>query len=281
MKSSSYSGKVAAITGAASGIGRSLAVALAQRGCALAIVDVDEKGLAETAALASAVKVTTRRLDVSSSDALRDWAGEVQRDHSKVNLLFNNAGISYGATVRDGDEAEFRRVIDVDFWGVVHGTRAFLPLLEASGDGHVVNISSIFGIVAFPGQSAYNAAKFAVRGFTEALRIELEITGSPVSATCVHPGGVKTNIAKTTRLHASVASLGGDPNDAGAGIDKMLTLSPDKAAEIILRAVQKNARRVLVGSDARMLDLLQRWSPGGYHGVLVREALRRKKARLP
>jgi short-subunit dehydrogenase len=196
-----------------------------------------------------------------------------------VNLIFNNAGISYGATVRDGDEAEFRRVIDVNFWGVVHGTRAFLPLLEASGDGHVVNISSIFGVIAFPGQAAYNSAKFAVRGFTEALRIELEITGSVVSATCVHPGGVKTNIARKTRIHASVASLGGDPADGGAAIDKLLTLSPDTAAEIILRGVQKNARRVLVGSDAKMLDLLQRWSPGGYQGVLIREALKRKKAR--
>lgn len=277
MKSSTYAGKVAAITGAASGMGRSLAVMLAQRGCEVAVSDVDERGLAETVAQASAagVKVTSRRLDVSSGDDVRAWAAEVVRDHGRVNLVFNNAGISYGATVADADEADFRRVIDVDFWGVVNGTRAFLPHLEASGDGHVVNVSSVFGIIAFPGQAAYNAAKFAVRGFTESLRIELELLGSTVSATCVHPGGVKTNIARSSRLHPSIVKLGIRMEDATQEFEKMFKLTADEAAEIILRGVARNARRVLVGSDARGLDLLQRWLPGAYHGLIVRFARRR------
>ena len=277
MKSPSYSGKVAAITGAASGIGRALALALAREGCEVALADVDEQGLAETASLASGVKVTTRRLDVSSGEAVRAWADAARADHGRVNLVFNNAGIAYSATVADADEADFRRVIDVDFWGVVYGTRAFLPHLEASGDGHVVNISSIFGIVAFPGQAAYNAAKFAVRGFTEELRIELEIMDSPVSATCVHPGGVKTNIVKKTKIHPSTAKLGADLEIAGAEFEKLFRTTPDEAAAIILRGVRKNARRVLVGADARMLDLLQRFWPGSYHAVLVREAKRQAK----
>ncbi len=277
MKSSTYAGKVAAITGAASGMGRSLAVLLARRGCEVAVSDVDERGLAETVAQASSagVKVTSRRLDVSSTDDVRAWAAEVVRDHGRVNLVFNNAGISYGATVADADEADFRRVIDVDFWGVVNGTRAFLPHLEASGDGHVVNVSSVFGIIAFPGQAAYNAAKFAVRGFTESLRIELELLGSNVSATCVHPGGVKTNIARSTRLHPSIVKLGVRMEDATAEFEKMFRLTADEAAEIILRGVARDARRVLVGSDARGLDLLQRWLPGAYHGLIVRFGRRR------
>jgi NAD(P)-dependent dehydrogenase (short-subunit alcohol dehydrogenase family) len=277
MQTPTFSAKVAAITGAASGIGRALAVALAKRGCALAICDVDGSGLAETAALASGVKVTTREVDVSDGEAVRAWAKEVVAGHGKVNLLFNNAGVAYGATVRDGEEDQVRRVLDVDFWGVVHGTRAFLPHLEASGDGHVVNVSSILGVVAFPGQSAYCAAKFAVRGFTEALCIELEITRSPVGVTCVHPGGVKTSIARRSKVHPSVGALGVDPATASQEFEKELRMGADQAAEIILRGVQKNARRVLVGADARVLDALQRWLPGSYHGLFVREARRRAR----
>jgi NAD(P)-dependent dehydrogenase (short-subunit alcohol dehydrogenase family) len=277
MKTPSFSGKVAAITGAGSGMGRSLCVELARRGCEVAAADVDERGLAETASLCTGAKVSPRRVDVSRADELRAWASEVVRDHGRVNLLFNNAGISYGATVRDADDADFRRVIDVDFWGVVHGTRAFLPHLEASLDGHVVNISSIFGIIAFPGQAAYNSAKFAVRGFTEALRIELELTGSPVTATCVHPGGVKTNIARASKLHGSIEKLGVKMDDAVSEFESQFRLTADEAAQIILRGVQKNSRRVLVGSDAHLLDRMQRWLPGSYHGLIVRFARRRMK----
>ena len=274
MKTRSFEGKVAAITGAASGIGRALAAALAGRGCELALSDVDEAGLAATAAPLRGTRVTTRRLDVSSAEEVRAWADGVVREHGRVNLVFNNAGISYGASVRGYDDADFRRVIDVNFWGVVHGTRAFLPHLEASADGHVINTSSLFGLIGFPGQAAYNSAKFAVRGFTEALQIELEITGSAVWATCVHPGGVKTNIVKQSKLHPSLLELGVDPARASDDFDRVARLTAAEAAEIVLRGVQRNARRVLVGWDARLLDLLQRLRPGTYQAYVARRAPR-------
>jgi NAD(P)-dependent dehydrogenase (short-subunit alcohol dehydrogenase family) len=279
VKTPVFSAKVAAITGAASGIGRALAVALSRRGCALAVADVDESGLAETARLAKehGVKVTERSLDVTAADDFRAWAAEVVKEHGGVNFIFNNAGVSYGATVQGYEDADFRRVMDVDFWGVVNGTRAFLPHLEASGDGHVINISSIFGVIAFPGQSAYNAAKFAVRGFTECLRMELEITKSPVTATCIHPGGVKTNIAKASKLHASLAKLGVDVESATSRFEEQFRTSADDAAAIILRGVAKNARRVFVGADAHVIDFMQRVLGAGYQSVLISGARRRFK----
>ncbi|MFO0665040.1 MAG: SDR family oxidoreductase [Polyangiaceae bacterium] len=277
MRNKDYRGKVAAITGAASGIGRSLATALAREGCDLALSDVNESGLVETARLCSRVRVTERRLDVADGADFRAWAAEVVRDFGRVNLLFNNAGVSYGATVGGGEEEEIRRVVDIDFWGVAHGTRAFLPHLAASGDGHVVNISSVFGLFAFPGQSAYNAAKFAVRGFTEALRIELEMTDSPVTATCVHPGGIKTNIMHVTKSHGSLADLGVDVGRANKEMEKAFRTTSDRAAEIILKGVKKNERRVLVGTDAHILDLVQRFLPGTYHGIFARIGRRRAR----
>jgi NAD(P)-dependent dehydrogenase (short-subunit alcohol dehydrogenase family) len=280
MKSTTFLGKVAAITGAGSGIGRCLAQQLSASGCELALSDVDEAGLAQT--VASLVKVTHARVDVSSGDEVRAWAQQVARDHGRVNLVFNNAGISYAATVAGADEADFRKVIDVDFWGVVHGTRAFLPLLEASGDGHVVNVSSLFGLIGYPGQSAYNAAKFAVRGFTESLRIELELMSSCVTATCVHPGGVKTNIARATKVHPSVAALGVDVDAAASEFEKMFRTTPHDAAATILSGVRKNARRVLVGGDARLLDRVQRWFPAAFQALVVmmgRRQVAKRKAR--
>jgi NAD(P)-dependent dehydrogenase (short-subunit alcohol dehydrogenase family) len=278
----SFEGKVAAVTGASSGIGRALAEALARRGCHLALADLQEEALAATAAEVKGVKVTRRRLDVSKGAEVRAWAEEVVRDHGRVNLVFNNAGISYGASVKGAEEADFRRVMEVDFWGVVHGTRAFLPLLEASGDGHVVNTSSLFGLIGFPGQCAYNSAKFAVRGFTECLQIELAMTGAPVHATSVHPGGIKTNIAKASRTHASLAELGVDPEKATAELEKQFRLTAAEAAEIILRGVQRNARRVLVGVDARIMDWVQRMLPGRYQAVVAaiskRQAAKAAKA---
>lgn len=272
----SFDGKVAAITGAASGMGRSLAVALARRRCELALADVDEEGLAETARLAGAAApgllVTTKRLDVSDAGAVRAWAEEVATvQHGRCNLVFNNAGVSYAATVEGAEHADFERIVDINFWGVVHGTKAFLPYLRASGEGHVVNTSSVFGLIAFPGQCTYNASKFAVRGFTEALRLELEITGAPVSATCVHPGGIKTNIARASKMHASMAELGVEDADEGrARFERAFRVTADDAAEKILRGVQKNARRVLIGVDAHIIDVCQRVLPGSYHAVLAR-----------
>lgn len=278
----SFAGKVAAITGAGSGMGRSLAVALAKRGCEVALSDVDERTLAETAGLVkstSSVRVTRKRVDVADRDAVFGWASDVVRDHGRCNLIFNNAGISYGATVAGAEYEDFERIVDINFWGVVHGTKAFLPHLVASGDGHVVNTSSLFGLIAFPGQCTYNAAKFAVRGFTEALRVELEITGAPVSATCVHPGGIKTNIARASKTHPSLAQLGIDVENAGKRFERAFRLSADEAAEIILRGVEKDARRVLVGNDAKLIDLVQRIVPGRYHGLVARSAKRMLAAR--
>ncbi|MGH7805352.1 MAG: SDR family NAD(P)-dependent oxidoreductase, partial [Candidatus Binatia bacterium] len=193
----SFADKVAAITGASSGIGRALAVELAKEKCALALSDVNEAGLAETAELARAhgMKVTTARVDVSKREEVHAWADAVVREHGKVNLVVNNAGVALGATIEGVRYEDFEWIMGINFWGVVYGTKAFLPHLRASGDGHVVNVSSVFGLISMPTQGTYNAAKFAVRGVTEALREELALSGAPVSATCVHPGGIKTNIA--------------------------------------------------------------------------------------
>lgn len=271
----SFAGKVAAITGAASGMGRSLAVKLAERNCEVAISDVDEVGLAETVRLVEqakpGIRVTKKRLDVADAEAMNAWAREVATEHGRVNLIFNNAGISYAGTVEGVPQAEFDRIIDVDFWGVVHGTRAFLPFLRASGDGHVINTSSVFGIIAFPGQCTYNSAKFAVRGFTEVLRLELEITGAPVSASCVHPGGIKTNIARASKMHESMAELGiEDRDEARRNFEKAFRVTADEAAEVILRGVQKNQARILIGTDARIMDFMQRFLPGSYTSLVAR-----------
>lgn len=271
----SFDKKVAAITGASSGMGRSLAVLLAKRGCAVAVSDVDEKGLAETARLAGAygVKVTSKRVDVASREEVYAWADEVVADHGKCNLVFNNAGVGYGASVEGCDYDDAKWLIDINFWGVVYGTKAFLPHLRASGEGHVVNTSSLFGLLGFPGQSTYNASKFAVRGFTEALRIELDMMKAPVSASSVHPGGIKTNIARAARLNKSVMDLGvKDFENSHLQFEKQFRVTADEAAEIILRGVQRNARRILVGTDARLFDLMQRLVPSSYQWVLIKAA---------
>src|SRR3954469_19721045 len=191
-----FQGRVAAITGAGSGIGRALARELAARGTHLALSDIDDVGLAETVTLCegAGVKVTSQRVDVADRDAVYAWADQVVADHGTVNFIFNNAGVALGATVEAMSYTDFEWLMGINFWGVVHGTKAFLPHLRASGEGHVVNMSSVFGLISVPAQSAYNASKFAVRGFTDALRMELDAEGSAVSATTVHPGGVKTNI---------------------------------------------------------------------------------------
>ena len=205
----SFRNKVAAITGAGSGIGRSLALQLARDGAALALSDVNAEGLAETVALCreEGVTVTEAIVDVAQRQQVYDWAAATVAAHGKVNLVFNNAGVALGAPISSMAEDDLKWIMDINFWGVVYGTQAFLPHLKASGEGHVINISSVFGIAAIPSQSAYNASKFAVRGFTEALRQELEIEGAPVSATTVHPGGIKTNIARSARFSSGLSVL--------------------------------------------------------------------------
>jgi len=269
-----FDGRVAAVTGAGSGIGRALARELAGRGAPLALSDIDEAGLAETVALCegSGVKVTSQRLDVADRDAMYAWADQVVDEHGKVNLIFNNAGVALAATIEAMSYEDFEWLMNINFWGVVYGTKAFLPHLKAAGEGHVVNLSSVFGLVSIPSQSAYNAAKFAVRGFTDALRMELEMEGAGVSCTTVHPGGIKTNIARNARIDPSVVDLAGNPDDARNRFDKVAFTRPARAARQILTAVERDRRRALIGPDAKVIDLISRLPAGLYQRVLVKGA---------
>ncbi len=272
----SFSGKVAAVTGAGSGIGRALALSLARRGCGLALSDVDEGGLAGTVEAARRVgaEAAGARVDVADREAVFAWADRVAEEHGRVNLIFNNAGVALGSTIEGGGYEDFEWLFDINFWGVVHGTKAFLPHLRASGEGHVVNISSVFALISVPGQAAYNASKAAVRGFTEALRMELELNGAPVSATSVHPGGIKTAVARSARSDDSLRSLGVNPEESRKNFEKLFITEPEKAAEVILSAVQKDKRRVLVGPDAYVIDGLARLLPGVYQHVVKKLVLR-------
>jgi butyryl-CoA dehydrogenase len=274
-----FDGKVAAITGAGSGIGRALAIELAKRGASLALSDIDEAGLAETVSLCEGygVKVSSIKLDVSDRDAMFEWADQVAEEHGKVNLIFNNAGVALGAVIESMSIEDFEWLMSINFWGVVHGTQAFLPHLKASGDGHVINISSVFGLVSIPTQSAYNAAKFAVRGFTDALRIELEIDDCGVSATTIHPGGIKTNIARNARIDEATAALSPEIDDTGDVFEKIAMTKPAKAAKQILAAVEKNKRRALIGPDAKAFDIVSRLPAGFYQRILISGAKRQRK----
>lgn len=257
--------KVAVVTGAGSGIGRALAKALAARGCRLALSDVNEIGLAETVADLKEVEVRSYHLDVSDRDAIYAHAEMVAADFGQINLVINNAGVALSASVREMTDEDFKWVMDIDFWGVAHGTRAFLPHLIASGDGHVVNVSSVFGLIGVPKQSAYNAAKFAVRGFTEALRQEMKLEEQPVAVSCVHPGGIRTNIANSARM--------GKSENAAAqrkGFDKMALTTPDKAASTIVKGILKDESRILVGPDAWGIEAINRLLGAAYQPLVER-----------
>ncbi|UTI64699.1 SDR family NAD(P)-dependent oxidoreductase [Paraconexibacter antarcticus] len=261
-------GRVAIITGAGSGIGRALARNLAARGCPLVLSDVNEAGLLETAETLS-VPVLTKVMDVSDRWAHQQLAAEVQEwAAAPIALVINNAGVALSQTVADQSTEDVEWVMNINFWGVVHGTQAYLPILTAQDSGAIINISSLFGIIAFPTQSAYNASKFAVRGYTESLRHELHGTG--VRAICVHPGGIRTNIVNNGRHH--VDNLG--RRDDGAALkkdfEKIARTTPAKAAETIMRGVDKGHDRVLIGADAKAMDLLQRVAPTNYFGVIRR-----------
>ncbi len=270
----SFSNKVAAISGAASGIGRALAIELAGRGCHLALSDIDATGLRETAVLARTqnIKITTAIVDTGDREAVYAWAEQVVATHGRVNLVFNNAGVAISASVEKIKQQDFEWLMNINFWGVVWGTQAFLPHLHASGDGHIVNVSSVFGLLSMPLNGAYNASKFAVRGYTECLRMELELQQAAVSATCVHPGGVKTNIASAARIDPSAEQLTGISTRASnRRAEKALnTTKPDVAALQILRGVEKNKRRVLVGIDAKLADIIVRLLGPFYQIIIVR-----------
>jgi NADP-dependent 3-hydroxy acid dehydrogenase YdfG len=265
-------GKVAVVTGAGSGIGRALAYDLARRGAKLAISDIDATGLAETAKQVRVIgaEVHQTRLNVTDRAGVLTYADEIAAEFGVVNIIINNAGIAFTGDVEKMSFEQIERVMDVDFWGVVNGTKAFLPHLIASGDGHVVNVSSLFGLLSMPGQSAYNAAKFAVRGFTEALREEMLINGHPVRVTCVHPGGIKTAIAR------NADAVDGEDTAALASFfdQKLARMSPESAAKSILRAVIGNRPRAVVGWDAKILDLLVRITGPGYQRIVALIAAR-------
>lgn len=257
------------VTGAGSGIGRALAEALADRGARVAISDVDAEGLAETEARlrAAGADVRADHLDVTERERVLAYADDVAAHFGAVHQIYNNAGIAFTGDVEAMDFKHLERVMDVDYWGVVNGTKAFLPHLIASGDGHVVNISSVFGIIAVPTQGAYNAAKFAVRGFTEALRMEMIARQRPVKVTCVHPGGIQTNVARNA---GQVDGL--DHDGLASAFDKIAHTTPEKAAHVILRGVEKGRAKVLIGADAHAIDLIARITGSGYQRLVGRFA---------
>lgn len=260
-----FANKVAVITGAGSGIGRALATELAQRGSRLALSDVDTAGVAETAALCEKAGADVRHyvLDVADRAAVYAHADAVLTDFGTVNLVFNNAGVALTASVNEMTWADLEWIVDINFWGVLHGTKAFLPHLIASGDGHLINISSVFGLIAVPMQGAYNATKFAVRGITEALRQEMRMAGHPVGVSCVHPGGIRTNIAKNSR-----AAAGHDKDRLNRVFDRVATTSPESAANRILRGVRRDEAKILIGLDAYGIDFLPRVLGSGYQRII-------------
>lgn len=251
-----FAGKVAVVTGAGSGIGQALAVELGRAGAKVAISDVDTAGLAQTAEQLAALgaPVKSDQLDVTERSAFLAYADTVNQHFGAVNQIYNNAGITFIGSIEDSRFKDIERVIDVDYWGVVNGTKAFLPYLIASGDGHVINISSALGLFSAPGQAAYVSAKFAVRGFTEALHQEMARAGHPVRVTTVHPGGIKTAFARNATGvegldHAELASV---------FEEQQAKTTPQRAAQLILEGVRKNKARVLVGPDVKAMDLVVR-----------------------
>ena len=273
-----YRNHVAAITGAGSGMGRELAIHLAKMGCHVALSDINPEQLAATKQLLTNydINVTMTVLDVSDNTAVEAWADSVMSDHGKVNFIFNNAGVALYSTVEGSSISELVWVMNINFWGVVYGTKAFLPLIKNSvkqsqfGEhGHIINISSLFGLTAQPSQSAYNSSKFAVRGFTESLRQELNIQNCGVSATCIHPGGIKTNIANSARGNESIHDIGMSTGPkAIRSFNKFLKFDANEAAWIILQAAATNQQRCLIGNDAKMIDAIQRVFPSHYSQVL-------------
>jgi short-subunit dehydrogenase len=265
-------GSAAALTGAASGIGRALALELAARGCDLALADRDEAGLRTLAAEIAKVhaqKVTVHRVDVSEPGQIAEFAQAAVAAHPGLNIVVNNAGVALLGQFNEIEQAQMDWLMNINFWGVVHATRAFLPHLARKPEAHIVNISSIFGIVAPPGQTAYAAAKFAVRGFSESLRHELQMAKSPVRLSVVHPGGVSTNIVRNSRTGAGVTDNARRAQSIER-FDAIAKTTPAAAAVRIIAGIEKNQPRILIGNDARFMDLLQRLRPATYWTVLAR-----------
>jgi len=265
----SLAGKVAVITGAGSGIGRALAQLLAREGCDLALADINSDTLHSTAAelRQQGAKVSCHTLDVADRAATYAFADDVLAQHGSAYLIINNAGVAVSQSIAELSFSDFEWIMGINFWGVVHGTQAFLPHLLQNNAGHIVNISSIFGIISLPSQGAYNASKFAVRGFTEALRQEL--CNSQVQACCVHPGGIKTNIARAARFYRGIDGQQ-DAARAAAKFDKFARTTPEQAALAILAGIKAKRPRILIGKDAHLIDWIQRLFPAAYPKLLAR-----------
>lgn len=256
-------GKTVVITGAGSGIGRALALLVAERGGNVSLCDVTEGALRETADAAEkrGARVFSMTVDVSKREAIEAFANASREVLGDADVIVNNAGVALSQTIANMTDEDFKWLFDINFWGVVHGTRIFLPQLLARPEAHVVNISSVFGIIAVPTQSAYNASKFAVRGFTEALRQELVDTN--VRVTCVHPGGIRTNIARGGRHY--VDPSGPTTTDRAAKrFEKVARTTPEEAALTIVNGMLANKPRVLIGADARVIDAVARLFPSSY-----------------
>lgn len=262
-------GRTAVVSGAAAGIGRAIAVSLARRGCNLALADIDEPGMIGTAELVQqdGVRASRHVIDVADRNAVAQLPEIVAAEHNGVDVLVNNAGVAVGGMFEQVSDEDFEWLFEINFWGVVRMTRAFLPLLRASDDARVVNLSSIFGVVAPPEQTAYSASKFAVRGFSEALRHELE--GSRIGVSVVHPGGVATSIAEKARVPAGVTEE--EIAQRHARYRKLLRLPPAVAGETIVRGLERRQSRILVGSDAKAISLIARLWPVSYWKLLVRK----------
>lgn len=260
------SGAVAVVTGAGSGIGRALAQNLASKGAHLALADVNKAALEETRGLLGSANARTYVVDVSNASAVESFAAQVKQDFGRAAVLINNAGVALYGNFSELTLEEFEWLIRINFWGVVYGCKFFLPLLKAEPDAHLVNISSVFGLIGPAGQTAYAASKFAVRGFTQALSRELMDTR--VSVTCVHPGGIRTRIAENAR--AGAATRVEDQVQARARFDQVVRTSPEKAAEVIVSGILRNKARILIGADAYQIDFVQRLMPVRSPALLAR-----------
>src|SRR3984885_11221899 len=273
-------GAAAAVTGAASGIGRALALELAARGCDLALADRDEAGLQTVAAeiaKASQQKVSIHRVDIGAPEQIADFAQAAVAAHPGLNIVVNNAGVALLGQFNEIDQTQMDWLMNINFWGVVHSTRAFLPHLAGRSEAHIVNLSSIFGIIAPPGQTAYAAAKFAVRGFSEALRHELQMANSSVKLSVVHPGGVATNIVRNSRAGVGVTDNARRAQSIER-FDAVAKTTPKAAALRIITGIEKNQPRILIGNDARFMDLLQRFRPATYWAPIARRIEKAMKA---
>jgi short-subunit dehydrogenase len=262
------SGGIAVVTGAGSGIGRALAKRLSVAGCGLALADIEEKSLAETAGMlpGKGAAVSTHVLDVADEAGVRAFAEDVQSRYGRVTLLINNAGMALHGTFEEISLDDLRWLMGINFWGTVYGVKYFLPILRQQPRGQIVNLSSVFGMVAPAGQTAYSSSKFAVRGFTEALRHELE--GSSVFVSCVHPGGIRTPIAARGRLGANAPKT--RKEESVSRLAQLAKTSPEDAATRILRGIERRERRILIGFDARQIDIMQRLRPATYWKTLSR-----------